>query len=85
MSPLFPYNFDFFSKLYGGSKNIMDLFVTNVLIKSVKSLLYISIFVKSNDSILFIEDAVYLFLLASSENPPDKVDPLNEHLFIIKY
>ena len=56
-----------------------------VSIKYSKSKLDISIEVKSNVSILFIVEEVYLLILASSENPPDKVAPLKEHLFIIKY
>ena len=46
-------------------------------------------FLSTNDCfnalILSIDDFVNLFLLASSENPPDKVAPLKEHLFIKKY
>ena len=36
--------------------------------------------IKSND----YNDLVNLFLLASWENPPDSVAPLNEHLLMIK-
>jgi hypothetical protein len=84
MSPLFPYNFDF-SKKYGGSKTGLSGSATNAdSTNSKKSALWISMSAKSRAAIRSMDDGVNRPLLASCENPPDRVDPLNEHRFSIK-
>ena len=64
-------------------KNILS----NINIKEDYILIHsnLLIFDKFNFSILSIDDSVNLLVDASNENPPDKVAPLNEHLFIKFY